>query len=195
MLINESGFYTLVLRSNMPSAKEFRKWVTSEVLPSIRKHGAYMTPETLHQAILNPDSLIQILTALKSEQERGALLRAQNEANAREIQSMQPKAEYHDTVLRSTSLIATDVIAGELGISARKLNSFLRDSKIQFKQAGTYVLYADLRGKGFEGYKTFPYTDPQTGIVKTNKHMYWTEKGCNLVISLYNTINCKQTKV
>lgn len=188
----ESEVYRLTMKSKLPDAEKFQDWVCGEVLPAIRKHGAYMTPKTLYQAMQNPDNLIQLLTALKSEQERAALLRAQNEASAREIQAMQPKAEYHDTVLRSTSLIATDVIAGELGITARKLNAFLCDNAIQFKRGGTYVLYSDMRGKGLEGYKTFPYTDPNTGIISTKKHMYWTEKGCRFIISLYHSTICKQ---
>ena len=69
-LINESGLYSLILSSKMPNAKKFKNWVTAEVLPSIRKHGAYMTPETLEAAILNPDTMIQLCMALKDEQQK-----------------------------------------------------------------------------------------------------------------------------
>ncbi len=69
-VINESGLYSLVMSSKLPNAKQFKRWVTSEVLPSIRKYGAYMTPETIEAAILNPDTLIKIATALKEEQEK-----------------------------------------------------------------------------------------------------------------------------
>lgn len=69
IFINESGLYSLILSSKMPNAKKFRKWVTSEVLPSIRKHGAYMTPDTIEAALLNPDTLIKLATTLKQEQE------------------------------------------------------------------------------------------------------------------------------
>lgn len=75
-IVNESGLYNVILRSDKPNAKPFRKWVTSEVLPSIRKHGAYMTPETLQAAILNPDTMIQLCQQLKSEQEKNQTLRA-----------------------------------------------------------------------------------------------------------------------
>lgn len=68
-IISESGLYALVLRSNKPEAKRFSKWVRSEVLPSIRKHGAYMTQQTLEKALTNPDFLIQLAQQLKSEQE------------------------------------------------------------------------------------------------------------------------------
>lgn len=69
-IINESGLYSLVLSSKLPTAKKFKRWVTSEVIPSIRKHGAYMTPETLEAAILNPDTMIKLCTALKDEQDK-----------------------------------------------------------------------------------------------------------------------------
>lgn len=68
--INESGLYSLVLGSKLPNARRFRKWVTSEVIPTIRKHGAYMTPKKLEEALLNPDTLIQLATNLKLEQEK-----------------------------------------------------------------------------------------------------------------------------
>src|SRR5690554_3873496 len=69
-VINEFGLYSLVLTSNLPEAKKFKRWVTHEVIPSIRKHGAYMTPETIKQALLNPDTLIKLATNLKEEQQK-----------------------------------------------------------------------------------------------------------------------------
>lgn len=73
--INESGLYSLILSSKLSSAKAFKRWVTSEVIPSIRKHGAYMTEETLEKALLNPDGLIKVLTALKNEQAKTKALK------------------------------------------------------------------------------------------------------------------------
>lgn len=189
--VTESGFYDVLLYSDAPQVKPFRKWVTSEVLPSIRKHGAYMTGETVVQMFQNPDALIQLLTTLKSEQEQNALLRAQREANAKAIEAMQPKAEYFDTVLSSSSLITTNTIAAKLGISAQRLNKFLCESGIQYKQSGLYFLYSDLRGKGLEGYQTFARTDSRTGEIKTIEHMYWTEKGVYFIINLYQETTSK----
>lgn len=182
--VTESGFYDVLLYSDAPQVKPFRKWVTSEVLPSIRKHGAYMTGETLAQMLQNPDRLIDLLTALKSERER-------NTALSLNIEAMQPKAEYFDTVLSSSSLITTNTIAAKLGISAQRLNKFLCESGIQYKQGGLYFLYSDLRGKGLEGYQTFARTDPDTGEAKTVKHMYWTEKGAFFIIDLYRKMTSK----
>lgn len=77
-VINESGVYSLILSSKLPKAKEFKRWVTSEILPSIRKHGAYMTPETIEKIILNPDYIIKLATALKEEQEKVQTLTEEN---------------------------------------------------------------------------------------------------------------------
>lgn len=79
-IINESGLYSLVLSSKLPNAKKFKRWITSEVIPSIRKHGAYMTPDKLEQVLLNPDTLMQLAQNLKDEQEKRRALQEQVEA-------------------------------------------------------------------------------------------------------------------
>ncbi|WP_101512099.1 phage antirepressor KilAC domain-containing protein [Lacticaseibacillus paracasei] len=102
-LINESGLYSLVLSSKLPTAKEFKHWVTHEVLPSIRKHGAYMTPETIEKAIYDPDFIINLATQLKDEQAKTAALKADNE-------TMKPKALFADAVATShTSILIGDL--------------------------------------------------------------------------------------
>lgn len=102
-LINESGLYSLVLSSKLPNARKFRRWVTTEVLPTVRRHGAYMTPETLQAAILNPDTMIQLCQQLKAEQEHSRQLEAENAA-------MLPKAVFADAVSASKS----SILVGEL---------------------------------------------------------------------------------
>nr|DAZ24804.1 MAG TPA: repressor domain protein [Caudoviricetes sp.] len=102
-IINESGLYSLVLSSKLPTAKEFKRWVTHEVIPSIRKHGAYMTPETIEKAIYNPDFIINLATQLKDEQAKTAALKADNE-------TMKPKALFADAVATShTSILIGDL--------------------------------------------------------------------------------------
>lgn len=86
-LVNESGLYSLVLSSKLPTAKEFKRWVTHEVLPTIRKHGAYMTQQTLDKALTSPDFLIQLATKLKKEQEK--------------VKELEPKARFADAVAAS----------------------------------------------------------------------------------------------
>lgn len=102
-IINESGLYSLVLSSKLPNARKFRRWVTTEVLPTVRRHGAYMTPETLQAAILNPDTMIQLCQQLKAEQEYSRQLEAENAA-------MLPKAVFADAVSASKS----SILVGEL---------------------------------------------------------------------------------
>ena len=102
-IINESGLYNVILRSDKPQAKPFRKWVTSEVLPSIRKHGGYLTPEKVEEALLNPDTIIQLATDLKVEREKRVQLEAQ-------AQKDKPKVLFADAVATAK----TSILIGEL---------------------------------------------------------------------------------
>lgn len=123
-IINESGLYSLVLSSKLSTAKQFKRWVTSEVLPAIRKHGAYMTPQTLGEALKNPDTLIEILQRLKAEQEKSALLEITVQAQSQTIAEMKPKASYYDVVLNCKDLLSVTQIAKDYGKSAVWLNDF-----------------------------------------------------------------------
>lgn len=109
-IINESGLYSLILSSKLPTAKEFKRWVTSEVLPSIRKHGAYMTANTLEQALLSPDYLIRLATALKNEQEQRKLLEEKNEQQRSKIEEDKPKVIFAEAV----ETAKTSILVGEL---------------------------------------------------------------------------------
>ena len=124
-LINESGLYSLILSSKLPGAKEFKRWVTSEILPSIHKHGAYMTPETLQAAILNPDTMIQLCQQLKNEQEKNRELSVTNSRLTVENQIMQPKAEYFDELVDRNLLTNFRETAKELDCKPRKFVEFL----------------------------------------------------------------------
>lgn len=134
-LINESGFYSLVLSSKLPSAKEFRKWVTGEVLPSIRKHGAYMTPETIEKVLLNPDTIIQLATQLKEEQSKRAMAEA-------EIEKQKPKILFADSVQASDSSILVRELAiilrqNGVDIGQNRLFEWLRNNGYLVKRKGT----------------------------------------------------------
>ena len=148
-LINESGLYSLVLSSKLPGAKRFRRWVTTEVLPSIRKHGAYMTPETLEEAILNPDIMIRLCQQLKAEQDKNMALRADNSRLAVQNQIMQPKADYFDELVERNTLTNFRETAKQLGVGEKVFISFLLKKK---------YLYRDKRGR------LMPYADKNTGL-------------------------------
>jgi anti-repressor protein len=90
-VISESGLYALIVRSNKPEAKKFRRWITSEVLPAIRKHGAYMTPQKIEEILINPDTVINLAQALKKEQAKARELAAKTEAE-------RPKVLFADSV-------------------------------------------------------------------------------------------------
>lgn len=92
IVINESGLYSLILSSKLPTAKKFKRWVTSEILPSIRKHGAYMTDETLEQALLSPDFLIKLAGELKKEKEQRMALEVK-------VETDKPKVAFADAVI------------------------------------------------------------------------------------------------
>lgn len=134
-VVNESGLYSLILSSKLPSAKKFKRWVTSEVLPSIRKHGAYMNADTLEQALTSPDFLIKLATELKNEKEKRAELENQNK-------QMKPKALFADAVATSH----TSILVGELAkilkqngieMGQKRLFAWLREKGYLIKRQGT----------------------------------------------------------
>ena len=136
-IINESGLYSLVLSSKLPEAKEFKHWITSDVLPSIRKHGMYATDDTIEQIMNNPEFGIKLLTALKDEREK------------------RKEAEGTVAILSHVNKTYTMTeIAKELNMnSAQQLNKTLASMGIQFKTNGTWVFYSQFSSMGYEEIK------------------------------------------
>lgn len=135
IFINESGLYALIFGSKLESAKRFKHWVTSEVLPAIRRHGAYMTDQTLEKALTSPDFLIQLATQLKNEQEKNVALAADNER-------MKPKEIFADAVAAShTSILIGDLakLLKQNGVETgqKRLFSWLREHGYLIKRKGT----------------------------------------------------------
>lgn len=133
-VINESGLYSLILSSKLPAAKEFKRWVTSEVLPTIRKHGAYLTDSAIEQTLTDPDYLIKLATQLKTERE-GRLIAERN------VKTMKPKALFADSV----SISKTDISIGDMAkilkgnginIGRNRFFKWLRDNGYLIKRAG-----------------------------------------------------------
>lgn len=153
-VINESGLYNVIIRSDKPEAKPFRKWVTSEVLPAIRRHGAYMTPETLEAAILNPDTMIRLCTALKDEQDKNKALQAANSSLSVDNQIMKPKADYFDELVERNLLTNFRETAKQLQIGEKKFIAFLLDRK---------YIYRDKKGK------IQPYADKNSGLFEVKE--------------------------
>ena len=148
-IINESGLYALVLSSKLPTAKAFKRWITHDVIPSIRKHGAYMTPEKLQEAILNPDMMIQLCQQLKDEQEKNTVLRAKNSALVVENQIMAPKADYFDELVDRNVVTNFTEAAKQLNIKRRTFISFLIDKKYLYRdKKGNLLPYASAKTAG-----------------------------------------------
>ncbi len=135
IVINESGLYSLILSSKLPTAKKFKRWVTAEVLPSIRKHGAYMTPDTLEKALYNPDFLIRLATELKDTQAHVKHLETK-------IDNDKPKVIFADAVSTSKSSILVGELAkiikqNGVNIGQNRLFAWLRDNGYLIKRKGT----------------------------------------------------------
>ena len=150
-LINESGLYTAILGSKKPEAKQFKRWVTSEVLPTIRKHGAYMTDSKLEEALLNPDTLINLATQLKQEREEKAQLRALNSTLAVENQIMQPKAQYFDDLVERNLLTNFRDTAKMLKIKQNQFINWLLENKYIYRDKKSKLMpYAQYNETLFE---------------------------------------------
>ena len=179
VLINESGLYSLILSSKMSNARRFKRWITSEVLPAIRKHGVYATDEL----IANPDLAIAAFTALKEEREKNRLLEQTTAVQKQQIAEMKPKASYYDVVLNCKDLISTSTVAKDYGKSAIWMNRYLHEKGVQFKQGEIWLLYQKYAEKGYTNTKTHSYS-ANDGTIHTKPHTYWTQKGRLFVYEL-----------
>lgn len=150
IIINESGLYALILGSKLPQAKEFKRWVTSEVLPTIRKHGAYLTDSKIEEVLLSPDTIINLATQLKNE-------RAEKEQLKIELEEARKQTSYLDLILQTKDQLTTTQIAQDYGMSASKFNQLLKDLRIQRKVNSQWVLYKQYLGKGYIASRTFEY--------------------------------------
>ena len=164
----ENMVYRLGFKANNAVAQAFQAKLADEILPSIRKHGAYMTPETIEKALLSPDFIIKLATKLKEEQEK-------NQKLQETIDDMEPKVEYYNKVANSDELLTVTVIAKAYGLNAQQLNKYLHEKKIQFKVGNTWCLYSKYKDMGLIRIITVPVT--RNGYETTYTTMRWTHKG------------------
>lgn len=169
-VINESGLYSVILRSRVESAKPFRRWVTTEVLPSIRKHGGYLTPAKVEEFLTDPDTLIQLATNLKEE--RAARIRAEkaHEAITSYARDLEPKADSYDRFLSGDGTYSVGTVAKMLGLSQNKLFDRLRN-------VGVLIAKGPMRNTPYQQYMhhfavrgyDFTRSDGTTGTSYTTK--------------------------
>lgn len=187
-VITEGDLYRLITNSELPNAEKFESWVFDEVLPSIRKHGAYMTDNTIEKILLNPDFGIKLLTELKEEKEKSENLEAANKRQEQLIGELKPKADYTDTILQSKALVNINQIAKDYGMSARQMNKILADKNIQYKQGNQWLLYRKYHDKGYTSSETvnITRTDGTPDVIMRTK---WTQKGRLFIYELLRKSN------
>lgn len=177
VLINESGIYDLVFNSKLPSAKKFKRWVTSEVLPSIRKNGVYATDDFIQLSLDNPDYAIELLQSYKKAK--------------KELEANKPKVEYCDNVLKAETLMPISKFCKDFGYSAPALNKILNELGVQFKMGNVWCLYAKYADKGYAHTTTF-FIEQNN---KTSLNLQWTEKGRNMIHDLLEKNGLLKNKI
>lgn len=172
--ITEGNVYRLITHSKLPSSVQFEKWVFDDVLPSIRKHGTYMTPEMIERVLFNPDTIITIATQLKQEREQRLALESENAQQRQLIAEYEPKVSYYDIVLNTKNAISINKIAKDYGETAQWLNNYLREKGIQYKQGDIWLLN--------KKYAKMGYTKSRTHFYGSSNECFkiqtcWTQKG------------------
>ena len=174
--IPEGDIYRLAAKSELSGAERFESWIFDEVIPSIRKHGAYITPDTLEQMIAGPDTAIRLLTTLKEERLARAQLETENAQQKQLLAEYSPKASYYDVVLQTPDALSISQIAKDYGKSAKWLNQQLHEMGVQYNQGGVWLLYQQYAEQGYTRSKTHTYSG-NDGMQHSRLHTYWTQKG------------------
>ena len=172
LYINESGLYALILSSKLESARRFKHWVTSEVLPSIRKQGGYI--------VARPHESDEVILARALQIMQATLQRRDDQ-----IAQLKPRADYADHVLDSISCFTVTQIGKELNMTGHDLNRLLCEMRIQYVQSGQYLLYADYARQGLAKNRSFEY-HTSDGELRTKTYLVWTERGRDFIHRLIN---------
>ena len=176
VIINESGLYSLILASKLPQAKAFKRWVTAEVLPQIRKTGGYIPLK---------DKEGRELTDLEIMCRAMEIMKKSIEQKEQLIADLQPKAEYCDEVLDSVDCLTMTQVAKGLGMTVHDLTTRLLQDGIIYLQSGQYMLYAPFARRGLAATRTHTHHD-LFGTVHTRTYLVWTEKGKKFIHELIN---------
>lgn len=180
--INEPGLYVLVLGSRKPESKEFKRWITHDVIPTIRKTGGYVNNDELFietyfsQVEESTKAMLRAtLATVREVNEKNRQLEQTVGVQSQQIAELQPKATYYDVVLQCEDLISITAIAKDYGKSARWMNNYLHEKGVQYRQGDIWLLYQTYAERGYTSTKTFKYEDGGENHVKI--HTYWTQKG------------------
>jgi prophage antirepressor-like protein len=179
IVINESGLYSLILNSKLPKAKQFKRWITSEVIPSIRKTGAYMTSETIEKTINDPDFIIQLATQLKKEKEEKEKLENKNK-------QLEPKALIYDKTINSKGLMTIREAAQVLGTGQNRMFKWLGDNHYFFRDNGRWIPKQDYIDQKLFEVKTRSFK--KMGEEKAYTRIYITSKGFGRIAKEMNKL-------
>lgn len=185
-IINESGVYALVFGSKLPGAKQFKRWVTSEVLPALRKSGKYEMEKASDVEILARAVLVA-QNVIREKDDQILALEEKVESQQQTIEDYQPKVEYLDTILSCPDAVTTTQIAADYDLSAKRLNVILMEEGLQRKVGGQWILYRKHMGKGYTKSETIQisHADGTTGVKMQTK---WTQKGR---LAIYDILKAK----
>ena len=198
--VNESGLYSLIFGSKLEDAKLFKKWVTSQVLPSIRKTGGYIaTTEEESPEEIMAKALLVAQATIKRKEERMKQLEAETEHQREvielqdtEIKKAAPKVNYYDTHLQSVNTQTTTQVAKQIGMDAPKLNKKLREIGVLYKQSGQWMLHSPYSAWGMHSTRTQTFTRSD-GSIGSSIYTVWNAKGVRFIIALYeNNWNVKK---
>ncbi|MFB9770114.1 phage antirepressor [Lactiplantibacillus modestisalitolerans] len=180
-VIAEPGVYQLASQSKLPTAEPFQDWVYEQVLPTIRKHGAYMTDAKIEEVLTDPDTIIKLATQLKDE-------RAGRQLAEQKVKQLQPKADYYDRILANTGLITTTSIAKNYGMSAVRFNQLLHDAGVQFNQSGSWYLYSKYQRHGYTHTVPIPI-EHRDGRPDVKMQTKWTQRGHKFIYELLKKLD------
>ena len=178
--INEYGLYNLVLSSRKPEAKEFKRWITHDVIPTIRKTGSY--------SMVIPQTLPEALRAYADEVESHNATKAIVAQQEQQIAEFKPVKDYVDKILSSKSCLAITQIAADYGLSAQELNKILHEAGLQRKVGDQWILYKQHMAKGFTKSETFTFCRSD-GRLDSNITTKWTQKGRLEIHSILTKLN------
>ena len=197
LCLSEQGLYFFLGRSDKPRALPYQMFIAGEVMPSIRKHNAYIAPSTIDDIIRNPENAIRLLSTIveerKAKEAAEAKVREQEieithlegtvAIQGQQIAELEPKATYHDYVLKSKNSVTITVIAKDYGWSGKKLNQYLHEKGVQYKVGDTWVLYAKYADKGYTKSETNTFNG-KDGEPRSKVHTKWTQAGRLFIYSL-----------
>lgn len=157
-IVSEAGLYSLILRSRKPEAKPFKRWITHEVLPAIRKHGGYLTPAKLEEALTDPDTIIRLATALKKERDMRKIAETARDAAETMLEDAAPKARTYDAVMAPRKLELLTFCRRFRDVNLNRVKDSLEKAGVMYRRAGIYKIYATYRDSHFS-----ERTDVKTG--------------------------------